>query len=86
MKYVKDETEDVRRVLTTVINSAEAGREILEKDYGQVWNTEELKRDFDVQGFMAPFVSVRRKADGVRGVLAFQHHPRFYFDFMPEGK
>jgi hypothetical protein len=34
---------------------------------------------------MAPFVVVRRKADGRKGSLEFQHHPRFYFNFMPDG-
>lgn len=36
---------------------------------------------------MAPLVVVRRKADGVKGSLEFQHNPRFYFNFQPhEGK
>jgi len=34
-----------------------------------------------VLGFMAPLVVVRRKADGVRGSLEFQHNPRFLFQF-----
>jgi hypothetical protein len=36
-----------------------------------------------VIGFLAPFVVVRRKIDGVKGSLEFQHHPRFYFGFSP---
>jgi hypothetical protein len=40
-----------------------------------------LTNDFDVQGFMAPFVVVRRKSDNKKGTLTFQHSPRFYFDF-----
>jgi hypothetical protein len=42
----------------------------------------ELQQDFEVLGFMAPFVVVRRKSDGVRGSLTFQHTPRLYFDFQ----
>jgi hypothetical protein len=57
------------------------GREEIEKEYGQVWNTEELQRDFSVEGFGAPFVVVRRKLDGARGSLEFQHSPRFYWGF-----
>ena len=34
-------------------------------------------------GFMAPYVVVRRKSDGQRGSLMFQHDPRFYFSFDP---
>lgn len=50
----------------------------------QWWTTDELRRDFDVLGFMAPFVAVRRKADGVKGAMEFTHHPRFYFNFVED--
>ena len=48
------------------------------------WNTNELQRDFTVHGFMAPFVIVTRKADGVKGTLEFTHNPRFYFGFTAD--
>ena len=51
---------------------------------GRVWDTQELGKDFEVTGFMAPFVVVRRKSDGVKGSLMFQHSPRFYFDFTED--
>lgn len=50
------------------------------------WTTEELRRDFEVIGFMAPYVHVRRKADGVEGSLEFIHEPRLYFNFVPFDK
>lgn len=50
----------------------------------QVWTTEELQRDFDVLGFAAPLVVVRRRSDGVRGSLMFTHQPRYYFGWEPE--
>jgi len=56
-------------------------RTILERVFGQVWDTEQLQKDFEVQGFLAPFVTVTRKADGAKGSMTFQHMPRFYFDF-----
>lgn len=59
-------------------------REELEKEYNKVWDTQELTREFDVFCFMAPMVIVRRKADGARGTMLFQHLPRFYYDFQPE--
>jgi hypothetical protein len=55
----------------------------LEAEHGQVWDTQELGRDFVVQGFMAPYVVVQRKSDGQRGSLMFQHAPRLYFAFEP---
>lgn len=70
-----------------VINSAPQEREALEAAHGKgnVWDTQELTAAFTVHGFAAPFVSVTRKDDGKRGVLTFQHHPRFYFNFV-EGR
>lgn len=56
----------------------------LEREHGQVWNTEELRRDYTVQGFAAPFVVVERKADHKRGTLEFQHSPRFYWGFRED--
>lgn len=48
---------------------------------GQIWDTTALQSDFAVIGFSAPFVMVRRKADGVKGTLEFTHSPRVYFNF-----
>jgi hypothetical protein len=47
----------------------------------KTWTTEELTRDFEVISFLAPFVFVRRRADGVEGLLEFRHSPRVYFGF-----
>jgi hypothetical protein len=81
---VSDPTEPIRRERLVEINAEPGSREALEAKYGTVWSTEELARDFEVVGFLAPLVVVRRKADGVRGSLEFQHQPRFYFNFQPE--
>ena len=48
------------------------------------WTTEELQRDFTVHSFLAPFVMVTRKSDGVQGVMQFEHMPRVYFGFRPD--
>lgn len=56
-------------------------RKELEEKYGRVWDTDELTEEFVVEGFLAPFVTVRRKEDGVRGSMKFTHMPRFYFNF-----
>jgi hypothetical protein len=42
-----------------------------------------LTQDFEVMGFLAPLVVVRRRADGVKGSLEFWHRPRLYFRFEP---
>jgi hypothetical protein len=46
-------------------------------------NTEQLREQYDVEGFAAPFVVVTRKSDGVRGLMEFTHSPRWYFNFEP---
>ena len=56
----------------------------LAAETGQTWTTDELRRDFDVTGFMAPFVVVRRKSDGAVGSLEFTHSPRVYFNFQED--
>jgi len=66
------------------INAAPGSREALEASHGQVWDTDELRADFKVDGFMAPMVVVTRTADGVRGTMMFQHRPRFYFGFQED--
>jgi hypothetical protein len=67
------------------INADTSSRDVLEKQHGKVWDTQELGQEFEVTGFMAPFVVVRRKSDGVVGSLMFRHSPRFYFSFTPAG-
>jgi hypothetical protein len=76
-----DATEPLRRQRIVEINAQPGSREALEAQHGQVWSTEELSQDFEVIGFMAPYVVVRRKSDGKKGSLEFQHNPRFYFNF-----
>jgi hypothetical protein len=88
MNRIGDETQEVRRSRLTAINSTveshdpNAERQRLETQYGQVWDTARLSEHFEVVGFMAPYVVVRRKSDGRTGSLEFQHHPRFYFNFL----
>ena len=79
---MNDPTESIRRERLAEINTEPGSREALESQHGQVWDTTELSRDFDVIGFAAPLVVVKRKSDGVSGSLEFQHRPRFYFNFQ----
>jgi hypothetical protein len=79
-----DETETIRREMVVTINANAGPRAELEAQHGQVWDTSQLQDDFQVLGFAAPFVIVKRKSDGVKGSLMFQHNPRFYYSFRPE--
>ncbi len=76
-----DPTELLRRARLAEINAHPADREALTARYGQVWDTQQLARDFHVIGFLAPYVVVRRKSDGQLGSLEFQHDPRLFFLF-----
>ena len=79
-----DPTEDIRKEMVNEINAAPGSREALEAEYGQVWDTGQLQKDFQVSGFSAPYVVVRRKEDGQVGSLMFQHSPRFYYKFKED--
>jgi hypothetical protein len=82
-----DYTEELRKLMIMQINSEvesadpDQERSRLEAHYGQgkVWDTQELSADFEVLGFLAPFVIVRHKGTDQKGSLLFQHQPRFYF-------
>jgi len=43
-----------------------------------------MQEEFEPLGFMAPLIVVRRRSDGIKGSLKFQHNPRLYFDWSPE--
>jgi len=79
-----DPTEDTRRQRLVEINTQPKDRAELEALYGRVWDPRELATEFIIIGFMAPFIAVQRKSDGVKGSLEFQHQPRFYFNFQAD--
>ena len=81
---MSDPTESFRRQRVAEINSNPGSREALEAQYGKVWDTEEMQKDFPATGILAPFVVVKRKADNVVGSLEFQHNPRFYYNFTKD--
>lgn len=81
---MSDATESIRREMVKEINHEPGSREDLEQKHGQVWDTKEMQEEFEPLGFMAPLIVVRRRSDGTKGSLKFQHNPRFYFDWTPE--
>lgn len=80
-----DDTAAVRRL---IIASGAVSKDLRATlDAGKpTWDTEALKRDFEVIGFAAPYVVVKRRSDGVVGSLAFVHEPRVYFEFEEYGE
>jgi hypothetical protein len=76
--------ETIRQEHLVKINNESGERETLQARHGDVWDTAELGQAFEVQGFMAPYVVVKRRSDGVVGSLQFQHSPRFYFNFQKD--
>jgi hypothetical protein len=87
---MNDPTELIRRAEVNRINSEvesddeNAERKRLEGIHSKVWNTDEMSSEFEAIGFMAPYIVVKRKSDGKKGSLEFQHMPRFYFNFMTD--
>lgn len=75
-----DLTEARRKLLQVAINSGIEAPESVE----QTWTTDQMTAEFDVLGFAAPLVVVRRKTDGKRGSLLFRHDPRVYFRWQED--
>lgn len=81
---MQDETEDIRRALVQEINAEPGSRAALEAQHGKVWDTDQVCAEFDIVGFMAPFVVARQLSTGKKGSLMFQHSPRFYFGWKED--
>jgi hypothetical protein len=75
---MKDPTEEARR---SMIETGQTHRDLA--NAAQRWTTEQLKEEFIVHAFLAPFVSVTRKSDGLEGTMEFTNSPRWYFNFIP---
>jgi hypothetical protein len=74
-----DPTENLRMAMIASGHPERAAAEAERK-----LTTDELRAEYDVLGFLAPIVVVRRKSDGVKGSMEFTHNPRFYFNFQPD--
>jgi hypothetical protein len=77
-----DSTETARRALVAELDQAGVPPE----HQHETWDTDALRRDFEVLAFAAPFVVARRRSDGRRGTLMFTHQPRIYFGWQEEGR
>lgn len=77
---MQDTTEARRQVLAAALNATGVPEAYGD---GPTWDTKQLQEDFEVLGFAAPYVVVKRRSDGVKGTLMFTHSPRVYFKFEP---
>lgn len=50
----------------------------------QKMTTPEMLEQYEVLGFQAPYVVVRRKSDKQLGSLEFTHSPRLYFGWVAD--
>lgn len=78
--------QDVIRTLAAQYAHMDQGeaRAALERLHDPVWTNDELLAQFELTTFDPPCVHVIRKADGVRGTVAYIDSPRLYFAFQPE--
>ena len=76
---MNDDTENLRQVM---LATGQPQRDC--EQASQRWSTDQLREEFVVHGFLAPFIAVTRKSDGAKGSMEFQHFPRFYFNFVPD--
>lgn len=76
---MQDETELTRRFM---IETEQPARDL--EDAKDRWTTDEMTKAFEVKGFMAPFVVVRKRDTGEVGSLEFTHSPRVYFNWQPD--
>lgn len=79
-----DPTEAIRRQQVAEINAEPGSRAALEEKHGQCWNTQELQQEFEVLGFAAPYIAVRKKINSEKGSMQFQHSPRLYYGFTAD--
>ncbi len=78
---MNDPTESIRRIMVSAINDIPGNRKQLEEEHGKIYDTKEVSAEFEITGFAAPFVIVRRWSDNKRGTMVFQDQPRYYFNF-----
>ena len=82
-EFVAKEAAEVLRTRRAMLASNQPAVDLAESE-GPVWDTEALQRDFEVLGFMAPYVVARRRSDNVLGSLEFTGSPRVFFNWAED--
>jgi len=75
---------DELRMLDKQINSEPRCREELIKLGEDVFDTDEIRSEFEILGFKKPFALAVNKTTGIRGTFLFQDNPRFYFGWSAD--
>jgi hypothetical protein len=78
---MNDQTETIRRAM--IANGQPADDFAVAANS---WTTDEFRAEFEITGFMAPFVVARRRSDGKIGSAEFTHSPRVYFNWEEHKK
>ena len=76
-----DSTAGIRR---DMITTGQPHADLAAEHRADLGHADSYQCDFEVLGFAAPFVVVRRRSDGVAGSLEFTHHPRVYFGWTQD--
>lgn len=48
----------------------------------ETMTTDEMRKQYEVLGFAYGICVVRRRSDGMKGTLDFDHAPRVYYNFV----
>ena len=72
-----DPTESIRRHRLAEINADPGSRQALKEQHGRVWDTQELSDEFEVLGFLAPYVVVRPTVFGTPILIFALEFPRW---------
>lgn len=81
----RDKYMDVElMMLEKQINGAPKNRAELEETEERVWDSDEVRDDFDIVGFKAPFAMAIHIDTNTSGTLLFQDNPRYYFGWNPD--
>ena len=75
---------DEIRMLDKIINTEPRSEEAFTTAGEEVWNTEEVQKEFEILGFKKPFALAIRKSDGARGTFLFQTMPKLFFSWSQE--
>ena len=72
------------KMLERQLNSAPKNRSELLETEAEVWDSDEVRGEFEITGFKSPFALARHLGSGQRGTLLFQDDPRYYFGWSPD--
>lgn len=73
--------DKLRKEYARKLNAKPRPRADLDRLFQITLDPEQLRENYEVISFFAPFVYVRNKFSNAEDILVFQHSPRFYWQF-----